>query len=389
MKQKRKSQKNKKQYWLFWALIIVLIWFIGCKKGSKPPMEVINQINKLYIASWYVNYSGSKGMASYQNNSHLLDEINPVWYAVEGYAASEVGAPSLVRDDAPKAEIMKVAVAKGIKVLPTIQNYDYDLGSFSRDAISRILADPVKRTHHVGDIVDLVVTENYEGIDIDYENLTYEDRPHFSTFIQELGEALAVRGKLLSVAVYAKTHDRATWSGPGAQDWEALLPYVDSLKIMAYDYHWATCGHAGPIAPTDWLRDILNYCRKIPGSSGKIIIGLPLYGFDWCENQRRARGLFYDDILWLLNNKKISNLSRSSIPHTASHCATYYQNAEVHFEYLEDGQKHIVYYQDALTQQERLLIIKDYPDVVKGITFWRLGGEDPEVWSLLSDYKKK
>jgi len=51
-------------------------------------------------------------------------------------------------------------------------------------------------------------SEPVPGVDIDFENLRYEDQEPFSRFIEELAAELHPRGRLLSVTVQPKTRDR-------------------------------------------------------------------------------------------------------------------------------------------------------------------------------------
>ena len=70
-----------------------------------------------------------------------------------------------------------------------------------------------------------------------------------------------------------------TWNGAGAEDWTAIGGVADSVKIMAYDYHYASTD-AGAITPLDWLDKVVTYAETtVPRS--KIIVGLPWYGYDW------------------------------------------------------------------------------------------------------------
>ncbi|HUP60330.1 MAG TPA: hypothetical protein VNA69_07910 [Thermoanaerobaculia bacterium] len=43
---------------------------------------------------------------------------------------------------------------------------------------------------------------------------------------------------------------------------------ADSVKIMAYDYHWSTSA-PGPISPLTWLADVAKYAAgTLPGGKG-------------------------------------------------------------------------------------------------------------------------
>ena len=332
--------------------------------------------SNLYIAAWYVPYD-SRGLQSFTDNISSFSEINPVWYNLNpDYFTT--GAVPFTTNTANKSAIVSLARSHGIKILPTIQNWG--ISNFDPTVINSIINNPVSRSRHVAEIVNLVNSEGFDGIDIDYESLPASSRGAFSIFIAELNAALKQHQKLLAVDVYAKTSD-ATWDGAGAQDWGALGQNVDLLKIMAYDYHWVTF-HAGPISPVDWLQDILKYTSGFSTLTGKVMIGLPFYGLKWGSNSTGVE-ITYQDAVNLAQSNNLT-VSRASIPHTNPICSAYYQNVEPHFDFIKNGITYSVYYQDVQALRQRLQIISQYRGLVKGVTFWRLGGEDPLSWQEMN-----
>jgi spore germination protein len=359
--------------------LIVCILILSIVTGCSGSSVKTNHSGNFYVSAWYATYDAQRGLESFSNHPQIFNEINPVWYNLNPDYFSN-GVPPFNQDLRNRNELLAVARSNGIKVLPTIQNFGAT--NFDPALISAIINNPALRTRHVSEIVNLVTDEAYDGIDIDYENLSAGDRVSFSAFISELNSALEQRGKLLSVTVYTKTSPNAVWDGPGAQDWTSLAANCNTLKVMAYDYHWAGF-HAGPISPADWLRDILRYADSIPEARGKVIIGLPFYGLDWVG--QAAREVMYEDVIakWPTYKFNRENVDHSFDPI----CGKYFENVEPHFEYQKPGENHTVYFQDAESLSQRLAIISQYSNLVKGVTFWHLGGEDPRIWNVLGRYK--
>ncbi|MGE5606535.1 MAG: glycosyl hydrolase family 18 protein [Bacteroidota bacterium] len=364
-------------------LLLTGLFVAGCSSPSNsrhlelsPQSHSLSSLPKLYVSSWFAPFDITRGLQSFTEHANDLNEINPVWYNLNP-SYYQPGAEPFNTKLFQKGPIETLAKTNGVKLVPTIQNWGTT--NFDPKVISRIINNPVDRYEHVREILELVIENEYDGIDIDYENLPITDTEGFSAFIRELGTALHDHGKLLSVALHPKTTTEANWSGPGAQDWVVMAQYADELKIMVYDFHWISY-HAGPIAPLDWLRDVLEYAATIPEDKGKIIIGLPLYGYDWGP-EGIAKALTYNDTIKLMTERNVYSASREHVDDSEDFCRFYTDNNEPHFQYQLNGATHTVYFQDVQAIEKRVAIVKEYPELVKGIDFWRLGGESPEIWT--------
>ncbi|MBI5090100.1 MAG: hypothetical protein HZB15_14895, partial [Actinobacteria bacterium] len=141
-------------------------------------------------------------------------------------------------------------------------------------------------------ITNLVVSRNYDGIDLDYEGFAFSDgqsswaatRPNWAKFVIELGASLHGNGKLLSVTV-PPIWDNGT-SGYWVYSWHDrnpaldIMPAVDRLRLMVYDWNVAK---AGPVSPMSWVNNVLSYVKTaVPADQlRKVQMGVPTYGRSW------------------------------------------------------------------------------------------------------------
>lgn len=287
-----------------------------------------------------------------EQNAGVIDEINFAWHhlqangAIEGAVQSEQG--------------LEAARKLGLRVVPSIAN-----AGFSREVVLQAIGDPAARAKHIGDLLALVQENGFDGLDIDYESLAAEDRTAFTAFIEELAAALHGQGKLLSIAVHAKSTDAGTWDGPAAQDWARLGAAVDEFKIMTYDNHWSTSA-AGPIAPIDWVDEVLTYAATVVPPE-KTYVGIHFYGYDWIGNTAQ-------DLDWQQVRKRIEQ-SQAQVQRDES--------GEAWFTY-DDG-RHTVYFADAASVRAKLEAVFARHPKLAGIAIWRLGNEDPQVWAVIRE----
>ena len=247
----------------------------------------------------------------------------------------------------------------GIKVIPTVA--DTTAGLWDPATVSAVIKDPTRRGFHVQSILSLIQSNGFDGIQIDYEDLTPEDRSSFSAFVTDLGQAIHQAGKVLYVTVHVKEDDAGYDARNQSQDYAAIGNTADQVCLMAYDWHWST-GPSGPIAPYDWVERVLRYSiTQIPAN--KLLLGVGLFGYDWVGTT--ATNLTWSQIVALAAQNRVDE-------------AWDVGAQSPHFSYTLDGVHHDVWYENGRSAAAKFDLAKQYH--LGGVELWRLGGEDPAVW---------
>jgi len=312
------------------------------------------------IAGWIPYWSWNSGISTFTNNIELFDEISPFWYKAnaDGSLNSYSGAGNQT--------FVKLAHDNDVKVLPLISN------EYNKTLVNQILSNLSIMNNHISNIVNLVVANNYDGIDIDYEGLYASDKNNFTLFISNLAEELHSKNRLLSICVQAKWSDSITWDGPGAMDYENLSKHADKLRIMAYDEHWST-SEPGPIASYSWTENIVKYAIT-KSSKDKIVLGVPFYGRDWWQTGSDtwdSDAYTYTGISGLMTSEGATREwnETAKVPQF-----TYY-------DHLGDGKDHYVYYEDNQSLSYKLDLVVKYD--LGGICAWSLGNEDQNNFDIM------
>jgi spore germination protein YaaH len=211
-------------------------------------------------------------------NKDLMKEVMPFWFSIK--------SPTVIRNDYvtgnpswPMADTVCLIRRAGIQVIPTMTDGTGKL------ELSNYLANPATRATIVKTIVDLVLRNNFDGIDLDYEGFAFVDgnttwtktAPRWVALVKELSVALRSHNKLLSISTPYVYDPKEKQKGYFVYAWADVASSIDRLRIMTYDYSVAK---PGPIGPISWTEKTLKYAVSIMSPS-KVFIGLPGYGRDW------------------------------------------------------------------------------------------------------------
>jgi peptidoglycan-N-acetylglucosamine deacetylase len=318
-------------------------------KGVKVSVE---RREKPLTIGFYTGWDDGS-LASLRNNIQHLDWIVPSWLYLQGdpmelkitLDEKEEKALLLIRREKPLAAILAM-----------IQNssaYQWDGAG-----LARLLADPERRRATIDGIVKFIESNNLQGVTIDFEQFPDTAHKDYIAFLKELGAIFKPRGWLVLVAA---PFDDPSWS------YKVYAKHCDFLMLMGYDEHWSS-GEPGPVASQSWFSTRLA-ARMRELDPAHTIVAIGNYGYDWTEGgERQADDLTFQEVMLAAKDAK----------------ATIEFDPEMmnpRFSYGDGGKTHRVWFLDATTAYNHLRAADRYRPA--GYALWRLGAEDPSVWSLL------
>src|SRR5579875_310465 len=306
------------------------------------------------LATWgfYVSYDPSSLM-SLSGHVRQLDVVVPDYFTVQADG-------SVSGNDDPRVD--RIVRDAGKRLFPLVQN------GARYAALDPFLASPAARAATAALLADLVARYGYDGLTLDFEGISPDDRESLTAFIHAVAAALHERGRALAVAIPARSGDLSSgWAG--AYDYAAIAGVADRCILMAYAFRTAASREPGPASPLSWIEDVADYAvTRIPAN--QLLLGVGLWGYDWTVGgQSRAQALRYDQVISLIQAH-----GGSPSFDTASATAVY--------RYQQGGQVHEVWYEDATALQEKVAVASR--DGLAGIALWRLGQEPPELWASLA-----
>ncbi len=238
------------------------------------------------------------------------------------------------------------------------------------DTTSEILNDYTLREKLINSIVNMASTNNFDGINIDFEYMYEKDKDMFSRFIIELAPRLREYGKVLSVDVTAPDGSE-NWSG--CYDRHTIGKVADYIVFMAYDQYGTSSNNAGTTGGCDWVETNI---KKFVGTQEeiepeKVILGMPLYTRLWTSN---SDGKYSSKVVVLknMNNEIPSGVEKQWDDALKQNYVEFSQNGRTCKMWLED--------EDSIRARFELMSKYD----LAGAAYWQKGYEDSSYWDLVA-----
>lgn len=268
-------------------LVFSLLFSLVANAGLMPTATAEDRQLRKIFSGWMTDYSTygdtTKGQIQAMDyvvaNADMFSQILPFWYTIT--SATTIKDKYVTQNSINKAIPIATLQSLGIKVLPTITD------STKEGELSKIMGTDASRANLIKTITNLVMTNKFDGIDLNFEGFAYVDKiatwptiqPRWVKFVSELSTALHAQNKLLSVTTPYLLDPTTGKKGYYHYAWPEISSYIDRLNIMFYDYHKYDT-KPGPIGPISWFEPSLIYALRTVAPY-KIYLGTPNYGYNW------------------------------------------------------------------------------------------------------------
>ena len=268
--------------------------------------------------------------------------------------------------------LVSIGHRNNIMMIPVIHNLLYSTGrDTSRETVKTMVATPQSRSTAIANIIGLIQRFDFDGVNIDIEDVYLEDSGRLSAFYTELGREMRSRGYFLSASVPARIRDYPPFN-PFSDpfDYAAIGAAVDQFIVMLYNEHgWPGSG-PGPVVSSGWMAKVVGYTiTKMPPS--KVVAAISVFGFDFNLTTGKNNYATYQASADLAKryNKSIIFDQATLTPMFS------YQD--------EQGNQHEVWFEDkdSIVAKTRLA----WQMGISGVALWRLGMEDPAVWPKIAN----
>jgi peptidoglycan-N-acetylglucosamine deacetylase len=310
-----------------------------------------DRASKPLAIGFYVNWDNSSYL-SLERNLTELDLFAPQW------ARLQDGDEPVAREIDQKALDLIRRQKPNIPIIPLIHNSKD--GKWDESALVHAVENEANRRKLINALAQLVDDYKWQGVCIDFERIPKAAQPNLLRFMRELHTLFKQRGWLV---MQAAPFDDPDWNYP------AYAEANDYLMLMAYDEHWAESA-PGSVCGQPWFQQTLER-RMSELAPENTIVCIGGYGYDWGERGEATVMTFREAMLAALDSE--AKVLFDPI------------NLNPYFEYREDGSERRVWFLDAVSAYNQMLEARKYG--VAGFALWRLGSEDPSLWSIFGATK--
>ena len=340
--------------------------------------QIYKNISKGYTINmaWHVVSSKSANSTVLETiaNTKGLTTISPTWFMVKDTKGNLTSLAT--------SQYVNYAHQSDIEVWALVKDFDGGIGS--KEETFELLSHTSSRENLVNQLISEALKHDLDGINVDFENISKECGEHYLQFLRELSLKCRQNEIVLSV-------DNPVPSQYSTQyNLKEQGKIVDYVILMGYDEHHRTSPVSGPVASLKFVENAVEKALEVVPEE-KLINAVPFYTRLWKEVLKTEEELAAQE-----------GTDAAEYPYNVS-CQTYGMSkidipianakAEVkvdkatgmnYAEWEADGATYKVWLEDEDALEDKLKLIKKYD--LAGVSAWRLGFEDSDVWELILKY---
>ncbi len=310
------------------------------------------------VAGFFVNWDDNS-LASFRAHAKDLDWVIGEW------AFLAAGGDSLKL--MPRAEVLYIDSLLAPKDRPRlfamVSNFETKMGRFDPVGVQRLLSTAQSRQRAAIQLINFAQKYGLAGITVDFEEVPPASIDNLFDFLRMLRAGLTPGGRLLTTAISINVDE---------QDAKRYAAANDYVFVMLYDEHYGR-GEPGPIASQAWYAEkARKFLEWIPPE--RTILALGAYGYHWNDAGGKV-------------NPGLETTFQEAMQLARMHGVTPQFDSLSLTPYLRwtepNDIDHVVWYLDGVTAWNQARVGTQLG--AAGAAIWRLGQEDPSIWSAISN----
>jgi spore germination protein YaaH len=250
----------------------------------------------------------------------------------------------------------------------------------------KIIDSAYKIKNVVNEYINYCNLNNYDGIDLDFENLNPGMQNIYSVFLKEASTRLHNAGKKLShcVGFYPDLYKNIVTGI--FYDPAVIAATCDLVRVMCYDMYYAPgrsdknllnrddCQGIGPTSNYSFTKDAMTYWSRYI-SKDKLVMALPAYSNDYTLTGNGTGKQVY---------ATVPDSIRGTLP---SPTWQWYEKLNIYLYNDLNGNSHLFFACDSKSTKALLEISDEFK--IYNIGFWHLSSVDPKTWSIVREWINK
>lgn len=303
----------------------------------------------------------------------IVKKVSPTQYEPGWYALTSGKADDLFAQARTSHIALSLTIDSG-----NIDSIDSFISSASASASTLVAQiQPLLQQYGFSDL----------NLDIEYtKNASDNERKNFLEFVHDVQRDLP-SGITLTVEVSPVDTIQKQLI-----DISRIGTYANTIILMAYDYHSPDSFVAGPVAPLfgagvesefDVTTAVDTLRKEIP--SQKIVLGIPLYGYEWETLGTIPRSAIIPGSGVLASNNRAETLL-SACQNCTVHSDDVAKESYLSFFSNDTHTNHAIFFPDSLSTAAK----RDYAieNNLGGLALWALGYEGSTILNPLVGYKQ-
>ncbi|WP_026677271.1 glycosyl hydrolase family 18 protein [Fictibacillus gelatini] len=273
----------------------------------------------------------------------------------------------------PLNDKMALSATRKSGATPMMVVTNFSEGNFSPAIAHAIFTDKKASNQLIQNVIKTMKAKGYKALNIDFEHIRPKDRQLYNGFLETIIPEVHKAGFKVSTALAPKTSAEQTGPWHGAHDYKRHGELADFVVLMTYEWGWSG-GPPMAVAPIPQVRKVIDYAVSVIPRE-KIIIGAPLYGYDWTLPYKKG-GPFAKRIApQEAMDMAIKERAKVQFDNTSQAPYFYYTD--------KNSKKHVVWFENEQSAQAKFNLVKQYH--LLGTAYWVLGEPFPQNWTLLED----